>query len=110
MFSGEIPFYEDPSDMRVILGLIQGMRPARPMDDSSRTRGLTDDVWHIIETCWTQDPAQRPTAEELVESLRILPNLPVDDFNINFPPKALYNHTEHPFSALPTPEQSHFVS
>jgi hypothetical protein len=115
MFSGEIPFYEDPSDMRVILGLIGGLRPIRPKDDSCKIRGLTDEVWNLIETCWTQDPTQRPTATQLVEHLRALPNQPVDErpvdnFSVNFSPNALYNHTEHPFSALATSEQSPLVS
>jgi hypothetical protein len=110
MFSGEIPFYEDRSDMRVILGLIDGLRPSRPEGDSCRIRGLTDEVWNLIETCWAEDPSQRPTATQVVERLRKLPNQPpderpIDDVSINFPPKALYNHTEHPFSALATSEQ-----
>jgi hypothetical protein len=110
MFSGEIPFYEDRSDMRVILGLIDGLRPSRPEGDSCRIRGLTDEVWNLIETCWAEDPSQRPTATQVVERLRKLPNQPpderpIDDVSINFPPKALYNHTEHSFSALATSEQ-----
>src|ERR1700679_1894916 len=115
MFSGEIPFYEDASDMRVILGLINGTRPARPEGDSCRIRGLTNELWDLVETCWTEDPTQRPTATQVVEHLRALPNesvdeRPVDDFSIDFPPKALYKDTEHPFAALATTEQSHPMS
>jgi hypothetical protein len=76
--------------MRVILGVVQGKRPARPLDVLSKARGLTDDVWDLIQACWSQDPAFRPTATQVVERVRALPNQPVDQrpldgFNINFP-------------------------
>lgn len=41
------------------------MRPSRPTSSSS-ARGLTDDIWALIEDCWKQDPAARPKAEEIV--------------------------------------------
>jgi serine/threonine protein kinase len=107
MFSGQVPFYEDPSNIRVVLGVMQGRRPTRPLNDLSRTRGLNDEVWHLIMTCWIQDPIQRPSAKQVVEQLRSLPNQPVDqrpldNINVNFPSQTLYRHTEHPFSVLAT--------
>lgn len=105
MFSGQIPFYAKIYDFEIIYSVLEGKRPARPLHALSKTRGLSDEVWSIIETCWSQEPAQRPTAKQVVLQLQALPNLcvdarPPDDFGTNFPSQTLYNHTEHPFSVL----------
>lgn len=105
MFSGEIPFFENPYDIQVILGVMRGRRPARPMHELCRTRGISDELWDLIQTCWAQDPTQRPAAEQIMERLRALPNWrddqrPLDDFSVSFPYQAVHNHPEHPFSAL----------
>lgn len=105
MFSGEVPFYEDPRDVRVILSVIQGKRPTPPFHDLSRTRGLSEPIWQLIETCWAHDSTKRPTAEHVIGRLYTLPNRPlderpVDDFNMNFPSQMLYNYPDHPFYTL----------
>ncbi|KIM82030.1 hypothetical protein PILCRDRAFT_88827 [Piloderma croceum F 1598] len=111
MFSGEVPFYEDPSDIRVVLSVMQGKRPPRPSHQLSGTRGLNDAIWQLVETCWAPDPTERPTAKHIVEQLSGLLNMivddrPVDDFNINFPSQMLYNHTGHPFYTLSAAAQN----
>jgi len=100
LFLGHAPFYEK-ADMVVILSILKGMRPVRPSDDLSKRRGLGDEIWSIIVTCWAQDLTERPTAKQVVECLRVLPNRRVDQrtFN-NFRPHFPFYHTEHPFSAL----------
>ena len=105
MFSGEVPFFENPYNIQVILGVLQGKRPTRPSHDLSRTRGFSDEAWDLVEACWAQDPTLRPMAEQVVERLRGFPNWqddqrPHDVFRINFPSQVLSNHTEHPFSSL----------
>jgi hypothetical protein len=102
MFLGQIPFVEKHSDGSIIG---QGERPARPLHCLSETCSLNNQVWSIVETCWAQEPTQRPTATQVVLQLRMLPNIGVDarapdDFSMNFPSQTLYNHTEHPFSTL----------
>jgi hypothetical protein len=110
MFSGELPFFENPYDVQVILGVMRGKRPTRPSGNLSRTRGFSDEAWNLVEACWAQEPTQRPTADQVVGRLRALPNWqddqrPLDDFTINFPSQVIYNHTEHPFSVLATADQ-----
>jgi hypothetical protein len=105
MFAGEIPFFENPYDVQVALRVVRGKRPIRPSHDFSKTRGFSDDAWDLIQASWAQDPAQRPTAKEVVFRLKALPNLrddqrPLDDFKPNFPSQVSYNHAEHPFSGL----------
>jgi hypothetical protein len=104
MFSGEYPF-RDLNDFKFPPALMQGKRPSRPSHGLSVTRGLTDDVWHLIEACWSQYPDDRPTAVQIVKTLYDLPNRavdlrPLDDFNITFTSKMWYKQEHHPFSAL----------
>lgn len=40
----------------------------RPED--TRTIGLTDDVWKIVEGCWKRDPRSRLRAIEVVSGLQ----------------------------------------
>jgi hypothetical protein len=104
MFSSKIPFYGDAAEMRVVFGVMQGKRPARPLDKSSRARGLNDDVWALIETCWTQEPTHRPNASWIVERLRTLGSQrvdqrPFDDSSLSLPSLTL-SDPKHPFAAL----------
>jgi Protein tyrosine and serine/threonine kinase len=77
MFSGKIPF-EDVELYELLLLLQTGERPSLPADDLSRHRGLSAEMEDLIQVCWTQDPTQRPSADEVVERLKLLPNRPVD--------------------------------
>lgn len=45
-----------------------GKRPSRPTPSSPAWTicGLTEDIWALIERCWTEDPATRPKVEEIV--------------------------------------------
>jgi hypothetical protein len=111
MFSDDIPFCEVDNEYRVALKVTQGNRPTRPSHDISMTRGLSDAVWELVETCWNPDPTKRHTAKHIIERFHALPGLPtderpVDDFNIMFPSQMLYNHAEHPFYALPSEVQN----
>ncbi|KAF7974062.1 hypothetical protein HWV62_13469 [Athelia sp. TMB] len=78
MFSGCIPF-AGKAEHHVIIAVSQGKRPERPMQSIARDRGLTDQIWEIIVTCWNQNPDKRLTAAEVVQRLRTLPNLPPDN-------------------------------
>jgi hypothetical protein len=107
MFSDQFPFHEITGDFQVMFAVKRGKRPSRPTHDLSRTRGLNDAIWQIIETCWIQDPDKRYTASEVVLFLRNLPDRPNDgrplnDFDKPLPPQALStrDRVDHPFSTL----------
>jgi hypothetical protein len=90
--------------MRVILGVVQGKRPTRPYDRLSWMRGLANDVWDLVEACWSRSPELRPTATQVAERVRAVPNhlvdkRPLDDYN-NSLAQALRKNTDHPFSVL----------
>ena len=104
MFSGQYPFLNISHEWLIAKAVMEGQRPARPSHDLSRIRGLTDDIWRLIETCWSQDPAKRPGANQIVNDLRVLPNRPFDTRSLdNFTCSSLmsmHNSAGHPFGAL----------
>ncbi|KAH7922689.1 kinase-like protein [Leucogyrophana mollusca] len=61
MYSGMQPFHLQ-TVARVILALTAGERPARCAE-------VNDAMWGLIERCWHQDPAQRPSASDVVRYL-----------------------------------------
>ncbi|KIM90339.1 hypothetical protein PILCRDRAFT_812075 [Piloderma croceum F 1598] len=66
IFSGQLPLNEIIHDYRIIISVRKGGRPLRPSDDRSRIRGLDNEIWTIVQTCWAQDPKCRPTAHQIV--------------------------------------------
>ncbi|TDL20602.1 kinase-like protein [Rickenella mellea] len=61
MFTAEKPFAHLHNDAAVILATIGGRRPNRPT--AEKAPQLTDEIWEVIESCWAQDPDQRPTMD-----------------------------------------------
>lgn len=107
MFSDQYPFPDITTDFQVMFAVKQGKRPPRPSYGVSQIRGLTDDIWNVMEDCWIQDPVARPSATNIVEFLRGLPNRPIDqrplnDFDTALPSNVLSMHgrVDHPFSTL----------
>ena len=89
--------------------VMKGERPLRPSDDRCRIRGLDDEIWNIIETCWAQEPNDRPSAGQIVEHLSSLSACTDgrhdggdgdSEFDPTFPSRTLYAQAEHPFSAF----------
>jgi len=105
MFSGNWPFYDVRNDFQVMMAVQAGKRPLRPSYALSRIRGLNDEIWHLIETCWNQEPSQRPTSDQILEQLKALPDQPADqrpadDFEMSFPSQLLHTELKRPFSTL----------
>ncbi|KDQ08669.1 hypothetical protein BOTBODRAFT_165600 [Botryobasidium botryosum FD-172 SS1] len=71
LLTGDIPF-PGLVDQRIILHLATG-RYDRPVDSDAIACGLDDDMWTLILECWDQDPSKRPSASQVVERLRCLP-------------------------------------
>jgi hypothetical protein len=85
--------------------VMNGDRPQRPLDDRSRVRGLNDEIWNIIQTCWAQEPNDRLTAGHIVERLSSLSSRTDgrsydERFDPTFPSRTLYSQAEHPFTGV----------
>ena len=63
VLSGQVPFalHEDPI---VAQKVIEGHHPERPEGE-----WFTDDLWRILERCWSYQPRDRPTVEVVLECL-----------------------------------------
>jgi hypothetical protein len=111
MFSGSFPFQDIKNEFRFMLEVKQGKRPLRPPHDPSSSRGLTDEVWKLMEECWASHPEDRPSAAKVVRCIRSLCHLqadqrPPDDFHFsprNFRSKL---RVDDPFAPLFLPAGS----
>lgn len=105
MFYGN-PWQEKWRDPQVIHAVLQGQRPERPNPQNHGSGGpaIADDVWKIIVSCWDQKPENRPTAPELVETLRALPDgrtyPPLFDDQDLLSSTQVFEKTYHHFSSL----------
>ncbi|GAW04957.1 kinase-like protein [Lentinula edodes] len=70
VYTGKVPFYTRRFYGRVVLDIMRGMRPSRPKVEACAS--LTDEIWHTIESCWAQDPLQRPTTESITSWLQLI--------------------------------------
>ncbi|TFK19386.1 hypothetical protein FA15DRAFT_626808 [Coprinopsis marcescibilis] len=67
--TGDIPFGR-MSEMSVAIKVIQGIRPAVPAERV----GPLAEVLSLMEDCWKQSPAERPSAPEVVKRVDEIKN------------------------------------
>ncbi|KZT03176.1 kinase-like protein [Laetiporus sulphureus 93-53] len=70
-FTGRVPFDECPRDAMVILKIISGHRPSRPDSPDLKALGLSDQIWQLMEKCWSREPKDRPCARSVMEDLPV---------------------------------------
>ncbi|KAJ7575487.1 kinase-like domain-containing protein [Mycena floridula] len=64
VYMGVPPFSQYRLDFPVILDVLAGCRP-------QRTSGLfSDEIWAMIEACWSHQPSDRPSAAMVVRALQ----------------------------------------
>ena len=51
----------------IVLEISKGTRPKKPEDVASL--GFTDDLWEIVERCWSAERDARPTLEAVLSCL-----------------------------------------
>ena len=69
----EKPFVNIKRDPQVLVYRSQGGRPLRPENEEVRRRGLDDQLWTLLERCWSDRPDNRPSIKEVIEVLETLP-------------------------------------
>jgi len=102
IFSGEVPFFETKNDAAVLLAVIKGQRPTRSPAEKCIDRGLSDEMWNLMENCWNENPIKRPTAKQIVECVSSLvrrpeDRLPLCDWDHGGPSRLSYFLAEHHF-------------
>ena len=59
--TGHFPFHKHV-DLTVIMKVISGKHPPREA-------GFTDNLWKMLELCWTPQPKDRPSIEDVLRCL-----------------------------------------
>ena len=59
-----VPFYQD-ADLVVVVHVAEAKRPERPR--GAEGAWFTDDVWMILERCWTRKPWSRPSIKDVLQ-------------------------------------------
>ncbi|KAF5376922.1 hypothetical protein D9615_007330 [Tricholomella constricta] len=61
-FTNQVPFHAWKHDGRVMLGIVEGLRP-------ERDARIPDDIWSIAQDCWKPNPSDRPLVNEVLDRL-----------------------------------------
>jgi hypothetical protein len=69
MITGEAPYAEVRRTTEVLFNMQKGLRPTRPLGDKYIERGLTDQMWELIQLAWAQEPQDRLTSKDFRERL-----------------------------------------
>ncbi|KAG8727909.1 hypothetical protein FRC11_012199 [Ceratobasidium sp. 423] len=71
--TGNVP-YKDRADMAVIHAvLVRKLQPARPLEHIPQN-AKGDELWGLLECCWSYEPKNRPKASDVRDSVSASPN------------------------------------
>ena len=66
VLTGQYPFQHD-NDFVVMRKIVKGKHPMRPQ--GAEAVWFTDDLWEMLEKCWSPQPKLRPIARTILEHL-----------------------------------------
>ena len=69
VLSGLLPFHHLRSPV-VACAVLRGERPGKPLNALSL--GFTDMLWGLLQSCWEESAAVRPTARQLLDHLNMV--------------------------------------
>ncbi|KAK2465787.1 hypothetical protein APHAL10511_002331 [Amanita phalloides] len=72
LLTHEKPYADLKRGAQVIKKIDKGELPGRPQDGRAIERGLDDRMWELLRSCWSMEPENRPSIEDLVTQLRNL--------------------------------------
>ncbi|KAB5593151.1 Tyrosine kinase family catalytic domain containing protein [Ceratobasidium theobromae] len=70
ILTGCPPFAEMRNDMQVISAVLMGRLPRRPPAEDAPQ--LSDELWELMNGCWDQDRNARPSASQVLETVRTM--------------------------------------
>ena len=68
MLTGAPPFANRKKSEVAFNVAIEGKRPPRP--NNSKNLGITDDIWKLLELCWSKNPSSRPEVSRVAGHLK----------------------------------------
>ncbi|QRW22047.1 Vegetative incompatibility protein HET-E-1 [Rhizoctonia solani] len=69
VITGEVPYPQCQTEYRVIVKVMEGTQPPRPTAQL-KDDGRGDRMWSLLLSCWDKDPGARPSARQVLETLR----------------------------------------
>ncbi|KAJ7831518.1 kinase-like domain-containing protein, partial [Mycena olivaceomarginata] len=69
LLTHEQPFNQIKHATEVAIRSAKGEQPPRPTELRVVERGLDDALWGLLSRCWTNEPSQRPTIQEVLDML-----------------------------------------
>ena len=86
VLSGDVPFTRDCNEFMVMKKVLEGKRPGRPQGE-----WFTDDLWEMLQACWSPRKKDRPAVEAVFDSLMEIstafqPTPPSADGNLKVSP------------------------
>lgn len=88
IMTGERPYAHRRRDAEVIADLLSMRLPPLPIEQVVQTRGLSDDLWKMMLSCWNFDPRKRPDMKSIRTTMQsnmagmVSPGTDSIDFNI----------------------------
>ncbi|KAJ7774348.1 kinase-like domain-containing protein [Mycena maculata] len=67
LITHEQPYNNIKHTTEVVIRSANGEKPVRPTSPHVVTRGLNDDLWELLCSCWVKEPSQRPSIQEVLE-------------------------------------------
>jgi len=67
LYTGKHPFSVIAREEPVMLSVMNGKRPSRPLD---KDRALSDELWDIVQKCWAQSFSERPDMNEVLDMMK----------------------------------------
>lgn len=52
--------------------VLQGDRPSRTASQEGQGRAIPDNLWDVIQHCWSAEPSKRPTVKAILKALKDL--------------------------------------
>lgn len=68
MLTGAPPFANRKKSEVAFNVAIEGKRPPRP--NNSENLGITNDIWKLLELCWSKSPSSRPEVSRVAGHLK----------------------------------------
>ena len=56
----------------IALAVMMGERPGKP--DEAKSLGFSDSLWELVQSCWSEESSDRPTAQRLLDHLSDVSN------------------------------------
>jgi son of sevenless len=69
VFTENVPFSDVLNDMFIPVAIRQGLLPTRP-ESSVTARGLSDEMWELMNKCWEREPSSRPSMTIIREAIQ----------------------------------------